>query len=1016
MKTIFVSSTFKDFQRERDALRDRVLPQINAIAKEYGETVDFCDLRWGINTSELDSAETAHKVLSVCLDEIDRCSPPMIVILGYRYGWIPDNPETMATELKKRSLDLEDLEISVTALEIEYGGLSSDKKRNNTLFYFREIENAPTSFFDIDNISYNKLKSLKERIISLSKGKVKSYHVVWQENQTYDVERFINTVRDDIISYYLPQWKELLEYSPTRVLIKTNFSLIENKASHFFPRNILLDSCMNILRNRTYLIIRGDSGSGKSMLLSKIATIYAEDGWQIAPIMCGSASASTALDVLITVVNMLEELLNKEVIVDYHKLERSYCLTSLYNLCDEIRTKGKKILIAIDAVDQLLDDEDRKLLIFFPNNLNENVKLVMTTQPDIDLYDLNSVETTRLSEDEKNCFIEGFSSCFRKELDPAVVSVIVNKREANNPLYLSLLLQRLTMMNREDYLYVVKSGDSIDAIIEKQINIIETSPTDLKRLCTALFDEVGKRINPILSKEILKYISFSRSGLRPADLQVLTGDLWNYLDFSLLTSFLNDSFIIHKDGRIDLSHQIIKSSIVCQYNQEESLDIHKCLYDYFDSLDDADEIKLNEIGFHCIKSGDCQSLLSLIKNGLSNKLFMEILAKDTYKEYISTSTDIIYRICDYLHECGETNVDMVAKFVIHDVLPLFNRFSSFEVYRRLNLLQGFSLFVQTGATTGEIPSIILAFLTALSNGDIFFDFSRIADFKEHDDNEDTNRRKAIEFYQKFGLKYLSMLEGKIGQDEYLFYASLYNRAMEEASIFESVKLRYLTNYLGNLTQINKKKPQQNLDLIFGFARRAFYASISNSIFTQLYIKNFEELIGAANHKLSPENVVEMAQSLYYIAIACYVTDNKMFIDYLQKSMDQIDELNIFGLSSVLSFKTLKLYSNIVELILAYVKEDFFIKWIQAHITKIFNIINNLYQKDRLLELAETAIRLYYNLELSNICPADLSVEKYKNHIISDASLNNNAMQFIKNLAEIGCDDLLIEYKLKQKPK
>ena len=81
MKTIFVSSTFKDFQRERDALRDRVLPQINAIAKEYGETVDFCDLRWGINTSELDSAETAHKVLSVCLDEIDIRRLSIFIIL-----------------------------------------------------------------------------------------------------------------------------------------------------------------------------------------------------------------------------------------------------------------------------------------------------------------------------------------------------------------------------------------------------------------------------------------------------------------------------------------------------------------------------------------------------------------------------------------------------------------------------------------------------------------------------------------------------------------------------------------------------------------------------------------------------------------------------------------------------------------------------------------------------------------------------------------------------------------------
>ncbi len=55
MQTIFVSSTFKDFQRERDALRDRVLPQINAIAKEYendtsillvknDEVVGYCDM------------------------------------------------------------------------------------------------------------------------------------------------------------------------------------------------------------------------------------------------------------------------------------------------------------------------------------------------------------------------------------------------------------------------------------------------------------------------------------------------------------------------------------------------------------------------------------------------------------------------------------------------------------------------------------------------------------------------------------------------------------------------------------------------------------------------------------------------------------------------------------------------------------------------------------------------------------------------------------------------------------
>ena len=90
MKTLFVSSTFKDMQFERDAIQEIALPKLNAVAKRYGQTLSFCDLRWGINTLDLDSDEGSKKVLGVCLDQIDRCSPPMIVLLGDRYGYIPD--------------------------------------------------------------------------------------------------------------------------------------------------------------------------------------------------------------------------------------------------------------------------------------------------------------------------------------------------------------------------------------------------------------------------------------------------------------------------------------------------------------------------------------------------------------------------------------------------------------------------------------------------------------------------------------------------------------------------------------------------------------------------------------------------------------------------------------------------------------------------------------------------------------------------------------------------------------
>lgn len=163
MKTIFVSSTFKDMHYERDAIRDITTPILNEEAKKHGDEVDFCDLRWGINTGDLDTEEGSKKVLDVCLDEIDRSETPMVVLLGYRYGWIPDTG-LIKTAADRKQLELEDLEKSVTALEIEYGALCDERKLKNTLFYFREIEgDAPSDYLAEDRKHEEKILALKNR-------------------------------------------------------------------------------------------------------------------------------------------------------------------------------------------------------------------------------------------------------------------------------------------------------------------------------------------------------------------------------------------------------------------------------------------------------------------------------------------------------------------------------------------------------------------------------------------------------------------------------------------------------------------------------------------------------------------------------------------------------------------------------------------------------------------------------------------------------------------------------------
>ena len=141
MRLVFVSSTFKDMQFERDALSIRLAPRINDFLLRYGESVRFGDLRWGVNTTEMSEEESSKKVLKVCLDEIDDCRPYMIVFIGERYGWIPSQ-DLILEAARARGMGDINPEISVTNLEIEYGALLNPDYEGRILFYFRNLDTS----------------------------------------------------------------------------------------------------------------------------------------------------------------------------------------------------------------------------------------------------------------------------------------------------------------------------------------------------------------------------------------------------------------------------------------------------------------------------------------------------------------------------------------------------------------------------------------------------------------------------------------------------------------------------------------------------------------------------------------------------------------------------------------------------------------------------------------------------------------------------------------------------------
>ena len=125
MKTgikIFVSSTFKDLQIERELLVKGVFPKAKAYALEKGLSLYFVDLRWGITS--YDNLE----IIKSCLDEIDNCTPYFIGVIGNRYGYVPEDIT---------GLDLDNIEQyknkSITEMEITYG-VFNKVERNKSIF------------------------------------------------------------------------------------------------------------------------------------------------------------------------------------------------------------------------------------------------------------------------------------------------------------------------------------------------------------------------------------------------------------------------------------------------------------------------------------------------------------------------------------------------------------------------------------------------------------------------------------------------------------------------------------------------------------------------------------------------------------------------------------------------------------------------------------------------------------------------------------------------------------------
>lgn len=623
MRTYFVSSTFKDMQFERDALHTIVAPIINEKGAAYGESIDFCDLRWGIDTSGMSSDESAAKVLDVCLGEIDRCRPRMIVLMGERYGWIPKK-KRLKSAVKAFSAEFyaqieAELKMSVTQLEIEYGVLSGDDK-NDAFFFFRELDGNVPKEYKAESIRHKRfLRELKNRIKTITGCNVHTYKAHWNEDtqQLEGMDYFSNLVCETIYPSLEKEWEELklLDSKERERKIHNDFAV--SKASFFCGRTKLVSRITNALFLHKRLALCGNSGVGKSTLMAYISEYFKKKGLHTFPVFCGLTPNSDSInEIIYGMIRHLEDCIGllprkfskKSSTYNQELVEYLNELIGLYSNTDLSAT-----VFAIDALDQLGNINDYDLANFLTVHYTDKVFLLFSHLPSLVCEGVPHLTIDVLSKDEEREILEGMLKFSNREVGRAVIEKILEKPSANLPLYGNLLIQRLSLIDRTDFDKIYKTDGTGNGIMRYQKALIDKCPDNVENLCTELIREASKKIGGDFVEEALRYLAVSRFGLRQSDLNhLLSADKVHFinLDFAYFLRFLNNFFITRSDGCIDFAHQSIRQGILKEIDRRR---YDSAIFHYLNALPEEDSVRKACIIYHCLKAGEKKPFIELFE-------------------------------------------------------------------------------------------------------------------------------------------------------------------------------------------------------------------------------------------------------------------------------------------------------------------------------------------------------------------------------------------------------------------
>ncbi|MCJ7664201.1 MAG: NACHT domain-containing protein, partial [Desulfobacterales bacterium] len=577
------------------------------------------DLRWGIT----DEQKSEGKVLPICLDEIQRCRPYFIGLLGERYGWIPD--EIPPDLIEREPWLAEHRDHSVTELEILHGVLNNPGMAAHAYFYLRSPQfletltpEQKTEYMEgaspEERKQYGPEEALrhaeqrKQKLAGL-KERIRGSGFPVRENYR-DPEELGKLVLQDLTAVIDRLFPEGSQPDPLDREAAEHEVFAQNRARVYIGRQTYFERLDAHARGEDEpLVVLGDSGLGKSALLANWALRYREEHPGELVLMHFIGATPGSADWAAMLRRILGEFKRRFDIQGEIPDQPDTLRSAFANWLSIAAAKGRVILI-LDALNQLEDRDGAPDLVWLPPHIPENVRLYLSTLPGRPLEDLQKrgwqvLRVEPLQPEERKRLIKDYLALFTKMLDKEHTERIAGAEQCQNPLFLRVLLDELRLFGIH-----ARLGDQIELYL-KAPNIPALYELILKRC-----EQDYARERPGLVRDSMSLLWASRRGLSESELMELLGTdgkplpraYWAPLYLAMEQSFLN------RGGLIGFFHDYLRQAVRNIFLQDLSLQnsAHLRLAGYFEAQSGQPARRLDEFPWQLVQAGEWQQLYALL--------------------------------------------------------------------------------------------------------------------------------------------------------------------------------------------------------------------------------------------------------------------------------------------------------------------------------------------------------------------------------------------------------------------